>query len=162
MASKDEIVVKAREVAEPLLLQEGLELVDVEWGRDGSSWVLRVFIDKPGARVGLDDCTTATRAIETALDVEDFIPQAYSLEVSSPGVNRPLVKPQHFEKALNQKVKIKTFGPLGTPPRKQFTGKLVAFAEATATVDVEGAGQFRIPLKDIAKANLEYDFDQDL
>ena len=159
-SQKNEVIQKATALAEPLAIAEGLELVDIEWVNEGG-WILRVFIDKPGG-VGLDECQALSRALETALDVEDFIPQHYALEVSSPGVNRPLTKPVHFQKSLGAKVKIKTYGPIGEPPRKNFSGTLVGFEAEAAQVEVEGAGRFSIPLKDIAKANVEFDFAQDL
>ncbi|MBS2030256.1 MAG: ribosome maturation factor RimP [Deltaproteobacteria bacterium] len=161
MSQKHEIVEKATALTEPLATAEGLELVDIEWVNEGG-WILRVFIDKPGATVGLEECQALSRVLETALDVEDFIPQHYTLEVSSPGVNRPLTKPQHFQKALGQQVKVKTFGPIGDPPRKNFSGTLVGFEAGAAQVEVEGAGRFSIPLELIAKAHIEYDFSADL
>ena len=161
MAQRHEIVEKASALAEPLVTQEGLELVDVEWVNEGG-WILRVYIDRAGGGVGLDECQSISRALEVALDVEDFIPQHYSLEVSSPGVNRPLTKPVHFQKAIGQKVRIKTYGPIGDPPRKNFSGTLVGFENEAALVEVEGAGRFAVPLRDMAKAHIEYDFNLDL
>lgn len=149
---------RARAVAEPLLAAEGLELVDVEYKREHEGWTLRLFIDKAGG-VGIDDCSTASRAVETALDVEDFIPQEYSLEVSSPGLNRPLTRPSHFQKALGKKVRVKTYGPVGAPPRKNFLGQLKAVQDDRIIVSVEGGGDFELALKDIAHANLEFDFE---
>src|SRR3954469_8094500 len=141
---------KARQVAEPILTGEGLELIDVEYTREHGEWVLRLFIDKPGQNVGLEDCEKGSRAVETALDVEEVVPHAYSLQVSSPGIDRPLKKPQHFQKAVGQKVKLKTFGPLAgtTPPRKNFAGVLKGVDGDAVSVAVEGAGEFRIPFKD--------------
>lgn len=150
---------RARQVAEPLIAAEGLELVDVEYKREHAGWILRLFIDKPGG-VGIEDCTRASHAVETALDVEDFIPQEYQLEVSSPGLNRPLTRPGHYQKATGKQVRVKTFGPIGTPPRKNFLGTLKTVAPERITVSVEGAGDFDIPFKDIAHANLEFEFDQ--
>ena len=149
---------RARAIAEPLVSGEGLELVEVEFLREQQGWVLRVFIDKPGGGVGLEECSRISHALDPALDVEDFIPHAYHLEVSSPGLNRPLRKPEHFRRVVGQKVKVKTFGPVGDPPRKQFTGVLSQVEAAEVTVDVEGAGPFRIPLRDIAKAHLVFEF----
>ncbi len=157
MSTRDDIVTKTTALAEPILMAEGLELIDVEWAKEGPSWVLRLFVDKPGG-IGLDDCQKASHAVETAIDVADFISHEYSLEVSSPGVNRPLTKDRHFLAAIGQRVRIKTYGPLGDPPRKNYLGVLTAFADGAAEVDVEGAGRFRVPLKDIAKANIEFDF----
>jgi ribosome maturation factor RimP len=151
---------KAREVCEPLIAAEGLELLDVEFLRENGEWILRLFIDNPGGQVGVDECQKASKAVDLALDVEDFITQAYSLEVSSPGVNRPLKKPEHFRRVIGQKVRLKTFGPLGEPPRKNFLGQLEAVEPDLVKVAVDGAGTFSIAFKDIAKANLEFDFEQ--
>lgn len=155
---KQTVEARAQELLEPIVAGEGLELLEVEFVREREGWVLRLFIDKPGGRVGLDECSQVSRAVDTVLDVEDLVPHEYSLEVSSPGVNRPLKKPVHFERVKGQKVKVKTFGPIGEPPRKNFTGTLTEVAADAITVDVEGAGSFRISFKDIAKANLEFEF----
>jgi ribosome maturation factor RimP len=164
-SQKQTVEVRAREVAEPILAGEGYELVDLEYVREREGWVLRLFIDKvnkanPKDSVGIEDCTKASHAVETAIDVEDFIPHEYNLEVSSPGLDRPLKKPEHFQKSLGQKVKVKTYGPIGEPPRKNFSGVLSAATAQDVTVQVEGAGEFRIPMKEIAKANLEFEFDK--
>lgn len=155
---KQTVEERAMSLLEPIVAGEGLELVDLEFLREREGWVLRLFIDKPGGRVGLDECTQVSRAVDPALDVEDLVPHEYSLEVSSPGVNRPLKKPAHFERVKGQKVKVKTFGPVGDPPRKNFTGTLTEVAGDGISVDVEGAGTFHILFKDIAKANLEFEF----
>jgi len=161
---KEQVNQKAWDIAEPILKREGLELVEVEYGREGGRWTLRLFIDKPGGSVpgqgvGIDDCQRASHAVETALEVADLVPHEYSLEVSSPGINRPLTRPEHFQKYVGQKVRVKTFGPLFDPPRKNFLGVLVAFENDAAVVEVEGAGRFTIPRKDIAKANLEVEWE---
>ncbi|MET0405695.1 MAG: ribosome maturation factor RimP [Cystobacter sp.] len=155
---KQTVEARAHEVLEPIVAGEGLELLEVEFIREHEGWVLRLFIDKPGGRVGLDECSQVSRAVDTVLDVEDMVPHEYNLEVSSPGVNRPLKKPAHYERVKGQRVKVKTFGPIGEPPRKNFTGMLTEVAADAIQVDVEGAGNFRIPFKDIAKANLEFEF----
>ncbi len=155
---KHTIEQKVRDLAAPLLTAEGLELVDVEFVREREGHILRMYIDKPDGKVGLEDCTRASHAVDTALDVEDIIPHEYSLEVSSPGLNRPLTRPEHFAKAVGKKVKLKTFGPLFEPPRKNFLGVLKAADAAQVVVEVEGAGSFTVALKDIAKANLEFEF----
>lgn len=150
---------RARALAEPLMVGEGLELVDLEYVKEpGIGWVLRLFIDKPGGKVGVDECSAASNALNPALDVEDFMPTEYSLEVSSPGVNRPLKKIAHYQQVVGQKVRLKTFGPVGEPPRKNFVGVLKAVGDDSVQVEVDGAGAFSIPLKDIAKANLEFEF----
>lgn len=155
---KQTVEARAQELLEPIVAGEGLELLEVEFVREHEGWVLRLFIDKPGGRVGLDECSQVSRAVDTVLDVEDIVPHEYNLEVSSPGVNRPLKKPAHYERVKGQKIKVKTFGPIGEPPRKNFTGTLTEVAADAISVDVEGAGNFRISFKDIAKANLEFEF----
>ncbi len=158
MAEKLTIEERTWAVAGPLIAAEGLELIEVEYVREREGWILRLYVDRPNGKVGLEDCTTASNAVDTALDVEDFIPNEYNLEVSSPGLNRPLRKPEHFAKVVGKLVKVKTFGPLFEPPRKNFTGKLVAANQDSISVDVEGASTFTIGFKDIAKANLEFEF----
>ena len=155
---KQTVEARAQELLESIVAGEGLELLEVEFLREREGWILRLFIDKPGGRVGLDECSQVSRAVDTVLDVEDIIPHEYNLEVSSPGVNRPLKKPAHYERVKGQKVKVKTYGPIGEPPRKNFTGTLTEVAADAISVDVEGAGSFRISFKDIAKANLEFEF----
>jgi ribosome maturation factor RimP len=148
---------RAHALVEPIIAAEGVELVEVEFVREQHGWVLRLYIDKQGG-VGLEDCQRISRAVDTVLDVEDLVPHEYHLEVSSPGLNRPLKKPQHFRWASGKKVKVKTFAPIGEPPRKNFSGVLTGVAEDGVTVEVEGAGAFQIAFKDIAKANLEFEF----
>jgi ribosome maturation factor RimP len=159
------IAERARRVLDPVIERDGFELVDVEWAREGHAWVLRVFVDRPGG-ITIDHCQELSRTLETILDVEDFIEPAYNLEVSSPGVNRPLRKPEHFQKFAGERVHVKAFGPIegsapGQAPRKNWTGVLRGFADGLVEVDVDGT-LHRIPLEKIAKANIEYDFDADL
>jgi ribosome maturation factor RimP len=154
---KQAIEEKARAACEPLVRGEGMELVDVEFLHEREGWILRLLIDKPGG-IGIEDCSAITHILNPVLDVEDFIPHEYHLEVSSPGLNRPLTKPAHFAQAEGKKVKVKTYGPIGEPPRKNFSGVLRSSDPEAVTVEVEGAGAFRIPFKDIAKAHLEYEF----
>ena len=154
--SRQTIEQRVLEICEPLIAAEGLELLELEFQKEHGGWVLRLFIDKPGAVVGVDECALASHAVDKALDVEDVIPHEYNLEVSSPGLNRPLKKQAHFEKVKGQQVRIKTFAPLFEPPRKNFLGTLSNVSNDAVTVEVEGAGPFTILLKDIARANLEY------
>ena len=162
---KAEVVARAEALVDPLVRAEGFELIDLQYLREPSGWVLRLFIDRPGrdpaskeGGIGLDECAQVSHAVETALEVEDLVPQAYSLEVSSPGLNRPLRRPEHFARVVGQRVKVKTYGPVGEPPRKSFTGTLVESSASDITVQVEGGGAFQIPFRDIAKANLDFEF----
>jgi ribosome maturation factor RimP len=162
---KKDVLSAAEAALGPLVHAEGYELVDLEYVRELSGWVLRLFIDRPGrdaaskeGAVGLEDCARVSHAVETTLDVEDLVPHAYSLEVSSPGLNRPLRRPEHFARVVGKRVKVKTYGPVGQPPRKSFTGTLADISASDITVEVEGGGAFHIPFRDIAKANLEFQF----
>src|SRR5262249_48380089 len=91
---KQTVEARTAEIAGPLITGMGMELVDVEFLHERDSWILRLFIDKSGG-VGLEDCETVSRAVETPLEVEDIVEHAYHLEVSSPGLVRPLKKPEH-------------------------------------------------------------------
>ncbi|MFL5434230.1 MAG: Imm1 family immunity protein [Myxococcales bacterium] len=111
MGRKEEILEKVRNIAAPLAAAEGLELVDVEFAGAGGHPTLRLYIDKAGG-VSLDDCTHVSRALSAALDVEDPIQGSYELEVSSPGLDRPLRTAEHFQRFAGENVRVKTYGPL--------------------------------------------------
>ena len=136
---KQTVEARTAEIAEPLIAVMGMELVDVEFLHERDRWILRLFIDKPGG-VGLEDCEAVSRAVEAPLEVENIVEHAYHLEVSSPGLERPLKKPEHFRRAEGRLVRVKTFAPLGEPPRRNFRGVLTAVALDGVTLDVEGAG----------------------
>ena len=179
LGRKDDILERVRAIAEPLAAAEGLELVDLEFGGTGSGHTaLRLFIDRVAAKVPsaaeipavalglpregvtLDDCADLSRAISAALDVEDPIAGAYDLEVSSPGLDRPLRTPEHFARFAGKQVRVKTYGPLEEcGGRKTFIGKLIGFEDGKVAVDVDGT-VFQVPHAQIAKANIEYQFDQ--
>jgi len=151
---KDEILNKVREIAAPLAAQEGLELIDVELGGPGGRQILRLFIDKSGG-VSLDDCSSISRAVSAALDVEDPIQGAYDLEVSSPGLDRPLRTPEHFQKFAGKRVRVRTFGPLPEcENRKTFVGILQGYDNETIVLDVDGR-IFRVPHAQVSKANVD-------
>jgi ribosome maturation factor RimP len=156
------IAEQARRVLEPLLEREGFELVEVEWGREGAAWVLRLFVDREGG-VTIEHCKELSRLVEPVLDVEDFIEPAYNLEVSSPGVERPLRKSKDFERFAGQRAHVKTFGPVQTEgePRKNWTGVLRGYRDGAVEIEVDGT-LHRIPHDKIAKAHLEYDFEADM
>ena len=149
MGRKEEILEKVRRLAGPLAAQEGLELVDVEIGGGGGRQTLRLFVDKEGG------VTLVSRAVSTALDVEDPIAGAYDLEVSSPGLERPLRTADHFQKVVGSKVRVKTFGPVPQcENRKTFVGILKAYENGEVVVDVDGK-VFRVPHAQVSKANVE-------
>jgi ribosome maturation factor RimP len=162
---EESIAERTRRVLEPVLARDGYELVEVEWLRQGSRWTLRLFVDKSGG-VGIEDCQAVSRLVEPILDVEDFIEPAYDLEVSSPGLDRPLRKPADFDRYAGQRAHVKAYGPVagtaaGSPARKNWTGVLVGFRDGAVEIDVDGIVH-RVPHDQIAKAHLEYDFEADL
>ncbi len=107
--------------------------------------------------MGIEECEKATKAVSTAFDVEDFIPHEYSLEVSSPGLNRPLKKRNALRAGGGQEGEGEDLRAALEPPRKNFAGVLKAVSDEAVTVQVEGAGEFVLPFKEIAKANLEFE-----
>ena len=144
---------RVRAIADSILSNEGMELVDVEYRREKKGWVLRLYIDKERG-ITLDDCTRISHEIGRSLDVEDFIAAPYTLEISSPGLDRPLKKEADFVKYHNRLIRVRTVEPIGN--RRHFKGKLLDFSEGQIEMDVEGA-IFQIPLPNIARANLEID-----
>jgi ribosome maturation factor RimP len=157
-AVQEAVAPRVQALAEPLARSLGLELIDIEYLREGPSWILRVFIDKPGG-VNLDDCSTFSHALGPALDVDDVVGTAYSLEVSSPGLERPLKKPKDFERFAGKRIKVKTFAPLPAPGatsgpgQKNFQGILIGLKGDRVEIEADGK-PVQIPLTAIAKAHL--------
>ncbi|MDY0213723.1 MAG: ribosome maturation factor RimP [Desulfuromonadaceae bacterium] len=150
-------------LAAPIIEEFGLELVDIEYTQQGRHWLLCLYIDKPGG-VTLDDCANFSREFSTALDVEDVVPGAYRLEVSSPGLDRPLKKMADFTRFAGEMIKLKTT-TLSDPDargytRKTFVGILLGLdGECVELEQVDSAGgKVLIPLQEIDKANLEPQF----
>jgi ribosome maturation factor RimP len=150
-----EIVDRVSAIADPILSNEGMELVELEYRRESKGWVLRLYIDKEGG-VTLDDCTRISQEVGRSLDVENFISTPYTLEVSSPGLARPLKKEKDFMKYRNHMIKVKTIDPIEN--RRQFKGKLLGITENRIEIAMDG-GVFQILLSNVAKANLEIDWD---
>jgi ribosome maturation factor RimP len=146
-----EIIDRVYALADPMLSNEGMELVDIEYRRESKGWVLRLYIDKTGG-VTLDDCSRMSQEVGRNLDVEDFISDPYTLEVSSPGLARPLRKEKDFMKYRNQMIKVKTIAPVEN--RRQFKGRLLGISEGRIEMKTDD-GMIQIPLSNLAKANLE-------
>jgi ribosome maturation factor RimP len=173
MGRKEEILEKVRQLAAPLAAQEGLELIDVQLGGAGRT-ELTLFIDKaggsplpsaagagagikPGSTVGLEECATFSHIVSAALDVEDPLDGAYELVVSSPGLDRPLRTPEHFERYKGQRCRVKTYGPVPECDNlKTFVGTLLGYDAQTRTVGVDVDGKvWQVPHASISKANLD-------
>lgn len=136
MATAKQYEEKTTALVTPILEKHGFELVDVEYVKEAGTWYLRAYIDKPGG-ITIDDCEVVSRALSDRLDEEDFIDEAYVLEVSSPGLTRPLRKPKDFERNIGKPVDIRLFRAVSG--RKEFTAELVSYTDTTVTVSLEGA-----------------------
>jgi ribosome maturation factor RimP len=139
------------ELAEQVAASMGMEIVLVEIKGEGSHSVVRAFIDQPGG-VSLDDCERFSRRLSVSLDVEDWIPFSYVLEVSSPGVNRPLVKDADFIRFSGKNAKVRTRLPI--EGQRNFKGKIVGVTEGRLELEVAPGKKVEIALRDIEKANL--------
>lgn len=149
--SKEQQAEAIRALVEPVVVYAGMELIDVEYGREPSGMVLRLIIDKPGG-VTIDDCSHISRLAGDILDAKDLVPWSYNLEVSSPGINRPLKKKDDFERFAGQKVLIKTREPIDG--RRNFKGILNGTKENFIVVSSEQT-TFNIPFELVAKARID-------
>ena len=148
--TKEEIIARAKEFTEPLCESEGMELVHVEYQRETGGRVLRIYIDKPGG-VRLDDCVHISRQLGDFLDVSLENNLSYSLEVSSPGPNRPLGKKLDFERFRGRIAKIRTDRPFDG--QKRFEGVLLGISEDVVKILIDDK-TVSIPFQEIAKARL--------
>jgi len=136
----------------PLIEGEGVELWDVAWVSEHGRWVLRVTLDREEGGVSVGDCARVSHVIEDVIDVEGNLPHAYTLEVSSPGIDRLLRTPRHFERFLGETVRIKLIDALDG--MRHVRGNLVCVGEGSVVVHVDGK-EISLPLDRIAKAQLE-------
>ena len=155
MAKGGNTVAVVRELAKPIAEELGLEIWDVRFLKEGSQWYLRIFIDKEGG-VSIDDCVDFTHAINKPLDEADPIEQAYCLEVSSPGIERELVRDEHSQKSIGKKIMLKTIRPVDG--EREFKGILEAFDGAAVTVKVNDESGKVFTVKETAWIKLD-DFD---
>ncbi len=118
----------------PIVEKFGVEIYDVEYVKEGSDWYLRAYIDKPGG-VNINDCENVSRALSDEMDKEDFIEEAYILEVSSPGLGRTLKKDKHLEKSIGEEVEIRTYKPIDK--QKEFQGILKSFDAQNITITID-------------------------
>jgi ribosome maturation factor RimP len=152
--SKRKVTEIVEELALPIVEEEGLELVDVEYKKEGANWFLRIFIDKPGG-VDIEDCGRVSEKLSDKLDEVDPIPDSSFLEVSSPGAERPLKKPADYHRAIGKNVYITTYEPFDG--KKVFEGVLKSYSEETIVIE-EMNKDVSIPLEKIASARLSIVF----
>lgn len=141
-------------LAVPLLENQGMELVDIEYRQERAGWILRLFIDKEGG-ITLDDCVSVSRELSDLLEIKDPIPHPYHLEISSPGLNRPLKKEKDFQKFKGKKIKLKTAHPIGD--RKTFLGILSEYKDNTIYL-IQDNQTISIPHEEVTAANLQWEF----
>ena len=144
------------DLAEPLASAHGLEVVDVQFRPENGRVMLRVLIDRPSGGVTIDDLARASRELGDVLDGHNAVPGHYQLECSSPGLNRPLVRPQHWSRAVGEQVRVRTRAAIDG--RRNFHGRVVEADGREAVLQDPDVGAVRIALAEIEKANIEYDF----
>jgi ribosome maturation factor RimP len=153
---KEETVARITEIAQRVGEPEGLEIVDIELLGAGRGRVLRIFIDRPQG-VSHADCEFISQHVGTILDVEDVIPgDSYTLEVSSPGLERKLRKPKDFEKFLGQNAKVVLREPVEN--QRRWEGKLAGFSDGVITLETSVGRSIRFPLTQVEKANLKFEW----
>lgn len=153
--NRTDIESRTEKLLEPILSENGFELVDVEFVREGADFYLRAYIDKEGG-ITVDDCEITSRALETRLDEEDFINDAYILEVSSPGLTRPLKKERDYARNMGRPVEIHLYK--AKDGEKDFVGSLKAYDKDTVTIVTEESGEASFDRKDISLIRQYFEF----
>jgi ribosome maturation factor RimP len=151
MESRDKVI----RLAEPILAERGLELVDVELRHEGRGLTLRVLADREGG-VDLESLSRLSRELSVLFDVEEPIPGPYTLEVSSPGIDRPLRKPDHFVRYLGKRVRLRSHVPLNG--QRNFSGTLATVTAGGVTLRSESGAETYIEFSNVEKANYEHEY----
>lgn len=155
MARREEYESKVEKYLLPLMDEHNFELIDVEYVKEAGNWYLRTYIDKEGG-IAVDDCEVISRKLSEWLDVKDFIEDSYILEVSSPGLGRPLKKEKDFVRSIGKDVDIKLYRQLNK--QKDFTGNLKSYDKNTVTIEIEDETEMVFERSDIALIRLAFDF----
>ena len=151
MAKQSNTEKKVLTIVEPILTDKALELADLEFVKEGPNWYLRVYIDKDGG-VTIEDFEIVSRILEKKLDEADPIEQAYILEVSSPGIDRPLKKTEHFEKYIGEIIDIKLYKPI--EGKKEYQGELKQFNDGVITIIQQDGKEIQFIQKETASVRL--------
>lgn len=141
-------------IAAPICEAQGVYIYEVEYKKEGGNYFLRLYIDKDGG-VTIDDCENVSRAINPMLDETDFIKDAYIFEVSSPGIDRLLSRPWHYEKVIGEDVTVKLFAPIDS--KKELTGVLVSCDEDSFVINADGK-EITIEKTKAAQTRLSFNF----
>ena len=155
MSKREIYEAKAEELIMPIVEANHFELVDVEYVKEAGNWYLRIYIDKEGG-ININDCELVSRAFSDILDQEDPIEDAYILEVSSPGLGRPLKKDKDFQRNLGEEVEVRTYKPINK--QKEFVGLLDAWDKESVTLQMENGETMTISRSDIALIRQYIDF----
>ena len=155
MSRREDYEQQTEALLEPIVEELGFELVDVEYVKEGGTWYLRAYIDKPGG-IAVDDCEAVSRRFSDILDEKDYIEDSYIFEVSSPGLGRPLKKEKDFKRNLGEEVEIRTYRAIDR--QKEFTGILKAWDKDTVTLEFEDEATLVIERSNIALIRLAFDF----
>ena len=153
--AKKEYESKTTALVMPIIEQNHFELVDVEWVKEAGQWYLRAYVDKEGG-ITIDDCEIVSRALSDLLDAEDYIEENYILEVSSPGLDRPLKKEKDFARSIGKDVELKLFKAVNK--QKEFAGVLKAYDAETVTIEMEDESDMIFKRSDIAIIRLAFFF----
>jgi len=146
---------KTEEILLPIVEEYGFELVDVEYVKEGGTWYLCTYIDKEGG-ISIDDCEKVSRRLSDILDEKDYIDDTYIMEVSSPGLGRPLKKEKDFKRSLGKEVDIRTYRMIDK--QKEFTGILKDYDKDTVTIELDDETLKTFEKGDIALIRLAFDF----
>ena len=155
MSKKEVYEQKTEEILLPIVEEYGFELVDVEYVKEGGTWYLRTYIDKEGG-ISIDDCEKVSRRLSDILDEKDYIDDTYIMEVSSPGLGRPLKKEKDFKRSLGKEVDIRTYRMIDK--QKEFTGILKDYGKDTVTIELDDETLKTFEKGDIALIRLAFDF----
>lgn len=155
MSKASDYEAKTEKLILPILERLSFELVDVEYVKEGSVWYLRAYIDKEGG-ITVNDCEAVAREMNTLLDEEDFIPDSYTFEVSSPGLGRPLKKEKDYVRNMGKKIEIRTYRSINRS--KDFCGFLKAYDDTSVTIETEEGEELTFEKADIALIRQAIDF----
>ena len=154
MSRREEYEKQTEELLEPIVAEQGFELVDVEYVKEAGNWYLRAYIDKPGG-ITVDDCEVVSRRFSDILDEKDYIEDSYIFEVSSPGLGRPLKKEKDYERNMGKELEIRTYRAIDR--EKEFYGTLKAYDTDSVTIENED-GERTFLKSDIALIRQAFDF----
>lgn len=165
MTKREEYEVRTEKMLAPLMEENNFELVDVEYVKEAGTWYLRAYVDKEGG-ITINDCELINRAWSDMMDADDFIPEAYVLEVSSPGLGRQLKKERDFERSIGEDVDVKFYQgrkiPVGKNGKevsvKEITGTLIAYTEDSIIIETDFSPKYEITRKEISTVKQTIDF----